>query len=286
MEEHTLDQTEFNKMKNGGWYDVADPEIARVMTQASQLTFKFNYGDQEMDPETVKQRLFGQADESNLVFGPIRMSTGINTFLGEGAMVNYDCDFMDHAKIEIGSRTLIGPRCQLITDYHPLHADSRQLGKMFTKPIKIGADCWIGAGATIMGGVTLGNKTIVGAGAVVTRSYVDGSVILGGNPASVIRPTDDVNSDIPEDEFKARQLIIKVDQHLKVNESVQVAAMTLPANTHGGHYSFTSEDDTILSVSHAGVIKGLQRGQAKVTVLFIQPNFDQVISEEVLITVE
>lgn len=286
MTEVAKDLTEFNKMKNGGWYDVADPEIARIMNEASQLSFKYNYGDQNMDPETIKEKLFGRANKTNLVFTPIRMGFGVNTFLGDGAMINYDCDFMDHGTIKIGSRTLVGPRCQFITVYHPLHAESRLLGKMFTKPITIGADCWIGAGATIMGGVTLENKTIVAAGAVVTHSFPDGSVIVGGNPARVIRQTDDAHSDIPDNEFKARRLITNIDtKQLHVGDTEQVAAMTLPPNTRGGHYSFSSSNDSIITISHEGKITAVGNGETTITVLFIQPEFDQVISQDIRITV-
>ena len=284
--ENKPDTTEFNKMKNGGWYDVADPEIVRVMNEASQLTFKFNYGDKEMDQETIKEKLFGAADKTNVVFPLLRMSMGINTFLGERVVINHDCDFNDRAQIVIGSRTRIEPRCQFITDYQPLHAASRGLGKMRTKPITIGADCWIGAGATIMGGVNLGNKTIVAAGAVVTKPFPDGSVVLGGNPATVIRKTDNAHSDIPEAEFEARNIVVKVKQELQIGEQAQIAAMTLPPNTRGGNYSFRSETPAVATVTRAGVIEALQPGEATILVQFMQPNFGQVISERVLIKVE
>lgn len=272
-------------MENGGWYDIADPDVNELMRSASDLNFKLNYGDKDHSPLEIKQKLFGKADESNLIFPPLKIATGKHTYLGNGAMLNYDCDLMDQGRIEIGEHTLVGPHCQLITLYHPLHAGSRQLGKVKTKPIKIGADCWIGAGAIIMGGVELGNKTIVAAGAVVTKSFPDGSVIIGGNPAKLIRPTDDQHSDVPDEAFKARELNYDVKQQLTVGEQVQIAAMTLPPNTRGGHWGFQGSDDDILNVSRDGHVLALKKGETTVNLTFVQPNFEQVLTQSIKFTV-
>ncbi|ALO02967.1 hypothetical protein ASU28_00635 [Lactiplantibacillus paraplantarum] len=272
-------------MENGGWYDIADPDINDLMQTASKLNYQLNYGDATRDALEIKQQLFGKADKSNMIFLPIKVATGQHTYLGRGAMINYDCDLMDQGRIEIGERTLIGPHCQLITIYHPLHAGSRSLGKVKTRPIKIGADCWIGAGVTIMGGVELGNKTIVGAGAVVTKSFPDGSVIIGGNPAQYIRNTDDQHSDIPEDAFKASEIRYDVKQRLNIGERVQVAAMTLPPNTRGGHWGFQGTNDAVISVSRDGSVTATGVGTAQVRLTFVQPNFEQVLTEAIDFTV-
>jgi maltose O-acetyltransferase len=83
---------------------------------------------------------------------------------------------------------MFGPAVQIYTATHPLNAEERRK-KEYAKPIRIGSDCWIGGGAIILPGVTIGDETVVGAGSVVTKDLPSG-VLAAGNPCRVIRPVD------------------------------------------------------------------------------------------------
>lgn len=105
--------------------------------------------------------------------------------MGSGVL-NFNCVVLDVCKVTIGSRTLCGPNVQIYTATHPTNAVERASGLEFAKPIAIGEDVWLGGSAVICPGVTIGNRTIVGAGSVVTKNIPD-DVFAAGNPCKVIR---------------------------------------------------------------------------------------------------
>lgn len=105
--------------------------------------------------------------------------------LGRNVFVNQNCTFYDLGGLEIGDDVMIGPNVSLITSGHPVEPSRRRDG-VVAKPIVIERNVWIGAGATIIGGVTIGENAVVAAAAVVTRD-VPPNTLVGGNPAKVIR---------------------------------------------------------------------------------------------------
>jgi len=117
---------------------------------------------------------------------PFRCDYGLNISIGEGSFVNFDCVFLDLAPIRIGRHTLIGPKVQLLTALHPFDAAQRRTGLEAGRPITVGDDCWLGGGVIVCPGVAIGDRSVIGAGAVVTRDIPADSVAVG-NPARVIR---------------------------------------------------------------------------------------------------
>ena len=116
---------------------------------------------------------------------PTRPAAG--TFVGEGAYINFNVTILDSAEVHIGDRALIGPNCQLITVGHPVDDVQRRRDAWEqAAPLHIGEDAWLGAGVTVLPGVTIGARSVIGAGSVVTRSIPDDAVAVG-NPAKVIR---------------------------------------------------------------------------------------------------
>lgn len=93
---------------------------------------------------------------------------------------------LDVAEVKIGHRTLFGPNVQIYTATHPMHHIQRASGREFAKPISIGDDVWVGGSAVICLGVTIGNRSVIGAGSVVTKNIPD-DVFAAGNPCKVIR---------------------------------------------------------------------------------------------------
>ena len=104
--------------------------------------------------------------------------------MGKGVFVNFGCTFLDRGGITLGDDVFIGPNVQLITENHPEQPQNRR--NVYARPISIGRKVWIGAGAIILPGVTIGENSIVGAGAVVKKD-VPANVIVAGVPAKIVR---------------------------------------------------------------------------------------------------
>ena len=139
-------------------------------------------------PQMIKN-IFGKTGESVWVEAPFHCDYGWNIEVGENFYANYNCTMLDVCEIHIGNNAMFGPNCQLLTPLHPLDAKERISGLEYGAPITIGDNAWFGGGVTILPGVTLGDNVVVGAGAVVTKSFGD-NVVLAGNPAKIIKTLD------------------------------------------------------------------------------------------------
>ena len=136
------------------------------------------------------RKLFGELigqeiDEGFGIFPPFFTDYGKNITVGRGAFINSGCCFQDQGGIEIGDNVLIGPQVVLATLNHDLSKPELR-ANLTPAPIKIGNNVWIGAHSTIVGGVTVGDNSVIAAGAVVTKD-VPPNVIVGGVPAKVIK---------------------------------------------------------------------------------------------------
>lgn len=161
-------------------------KMHELSARAQKITMRLNYGYHEPE-ETV--RLFSELTESKVdasfrCFLPFYTECGINIKLGKNVFINSGCCFQDHAGIEIGDGTLIGHQVVIATLNHAQDPLSR--ADMFPKPVKIGKNVWIGAHATILPGVTIGDNAIIAAGAVVTKD-VEKNAVAGGVPAKKIK---------------------------------------------------------------------------------------------------
>lgn len=115
---------------------------------------------------------------------PFYCCYGTNITLGDFVYINVNCSFIDDGKITIGSRVMFGSGVAIATVGHPIKPDMR--GYMYTDPVTIGDNCWIGANVTICPGVTIGENTVIGAGSVVTKD-IPANVVAVGNPCRVLR---------------------------------------------------------------------------------------------------
>ncbi|WP_321951196.1 DapH/DapD/GlmU-related protein [Burkholderia cenocepacia] len=159
-------------------------EVRRAMAitaRLNRLTF-----DDAADVRALFGELIGtQVDDGFVLIPPFHATGGTGMKLGRNVFVNQNCTFYDLGGLEIGDDVMIGPNVSLITSGHPVEPSRRRDG-VVAKPIVIGRNVWIGAGATIIGGVTIGENAVVAAAAVVTRD-VPPNTLVGGNPAKVIR---------------------------------------------------------------------------------------------------
>jgi Acetyltransferase (isoleucine patch superfamily) len=115
---------------------------------------------------------------------PIYFCYGKNIEIGDGCYINFNCNFVDDGKIIIGDHVMFGPSVTIATVGHPINPGYR--GYMYTDPVTIKDNCWIGAGTIICPGVTIGENSVIGAGSVVTKNIPSNSVAVG-NPCNVLR---------------------------------------------------------------------------------------------------
>ncbi|MDN7534730.1 DapH/DapD/GlmU-related protein [Burkholderia orbicola] len=161
---------------------VAEVKRAMAITaRLNRLTF-----DDAADVRALFGELIGtQVDNGFVLIPPFHATGGAGMKLGRNVFVNQNCTFYDLGGLEIGDDVMIGPNVSLITSGHPVEPSRRRDG-VIAKPIVIERNVWIGAGATIIGGVTIGENAVVAAAAVVTRD-VPPNTLVGGNPAKIIR---------------------------------------------------------------------------------------------------
>jgi acetyltransferase-like isoleucine patch superfamily enzyme len=155
--------------------------VAQIMPRLNRLTF--NDAD---EVRALFAELTGRpVDESFLLVPPFYTTGGTEIRVGRGVFVNQNCTFYDLGGIDIGDEVMIGPNVSLITSGHPIEPSRRRDG-VTAAPIVIGRNVWLAAGVTVIGGVTIGENSVVAAGAVVTKD-VPPNTLVGGNPAQVIR---------------------------------------------------------------------------------------------------
>jgi len=169
------------QMLAGELYDALDPELVVAREHARLLLARYNAaGDRQ-----ALTALFGRLADGAIVEPPFHCDYGFNISVGVRFYANVNCVFLDCAPIEIGDHVLLGPGVHLYTATHPLDSVERRQGLEFAKPIAIGDDAWLGGGAIVLPGVTIGPRAVVGAGSVVTRD-VPADERVAGNPARAI----------------------------------------------------------------------------------------------------
>jgi maltose O-acetyltransferase len=185
-------KTEKQKMLAGEMYDAADPQLTAERRRARDLCKSLNEShDSEQElRERIIRKLFGRAGEAVWIEPPFYCDYGSNIILGSKVFFNFNCVILDPAPVIIGSNVLFGPAAQLCTATHPLGASERRTRREFARPIAIGSDVWVGAGAIICPGVRIGSRSVIGAGSVVTRD-IPADALASGNPCRLVRQLED-----------------------------------------------------------------------------------------------
>lgn len=181
-------KTEKEKMLSGELYDPLDKQLSEERLQTRLLIRKFNdTGEDQVEEQIlILKELIPNSGEGLCVQPPFYCDYGSNMVLGEKVFFNFNCVVLDVMQVCIGSRTLVGPNVQIYTATHPLDHNGRASGVEFAKPVNIGEDVWIGGSTVICPGVSIGDRTIIGAGSVVTKD-VPSDVFAAGNPCKIIR---------------------------------------------------------------------------------------------------
>lgn len=180
--------TEKEKMLAGELYNALDAELTGMRTRARLLLQALNESREDQPDERIGilRELLPRAGEDLWIQPPFWCDYGTNMVIGDKVFFNFNCVVLDVMQVTIGSRTLIGPNVQIYAATHPLDHSVRAAGLEYAKPVVVGQDVWIGGSAVICPGVVIGDRTVIGAGSVVTRSIPSG-VFAAGNPCRVIR---------------------------------------------------------------------------------------------------
>jgi maltose O-acetyltransferase len=177
-------RTEKETMLAGELYRPTGPELKADLAATAEWLARYNAALAKSAAERhhlLAERL-AEVGEDTDIRPPFYCDYGFNIRLGRGVFVNFNCVILDVVEVTIGDRTQLGPAAQIYCADHPRDAAKRRAGLEFGRPVRIGRDVWIGGGAIILPGVTIGAEAIIGAGSVVTRDVESGATVAG-NPA-------------------------------------------------------------------------------------------------------
>jgi maltose O-acetyltransferase len=184
----TAPATERQKMLSGALYDANDSELVAARAETRALLRVLNALDPHSDAASYRATLTKLLGTQSDVFitPPFQCDYGRHLRLGASVYFSFNCVVLDVAEVTIGDHVLIGPDVQIYTATHPMDATVRRTGFESARPITIGDDAWIGGASVICPGITVGARSVIGAGSVVTRD-VPADVFAAGNPCRVVR---------------------------------------------------------------------------------------------------
>lgn len=180
-----LQDSEKARMLAGQPYDPAAPVLVAERARAQAFLAGMNRQGGEWRAEDLRP-LFGAVGAGTVLRPAFACDYGYNISIGRAGFINFNCVFLDCAPINIGDHLQMAPAVQLYTALHPLDAAARRSGVESARPITIGNNVWIGGGAIVLPGVTIGDDAVVAAGSVVTRDVAAGT-LAAGNPARPVR---------------------------------------------------------------------------------------------------
>lgn len=181
--------TNREKLHSGDIYYPSDDEIMKEQLLCLDKLYDFNMTrPTELDKrEVMLKEMFAEIGEGCYIEPPLRANWGgKHVHFGKMVYANFNLTLVDDTHIYVGDYTLIGPNVTIATAGHPINPELREKAYQFNRSVKIGRNCWIGAGAVIVPGVTIGDNTVIGAGSVVTKD-IPANVVAVGNPCRVLR---------------------------------------------------------------------------------------------------
>lgn len=180
--------TELEKLKNHEYYNCDSEELRVHCEWVKDLCFAYNAlkPSAREEREAIIRQLFDQVGENPWIEAPFQADIGMTTRLGDRVYINHNLVLLDSGGVSIGNDVRIGPNCGIYTPQHAYDPALRAAGYERSFPVVIEDNVWIGGGVSILGGVTIGKNSIVGAGSVVTRD-IPANVIAVGNPCRVLR---------------------------------------------------------------------------------------------------
>lgn len=176
------------RMENGKLYNSADETLQAKQRALNELVYEYN----AMWPSETQRRLellrqiFPDVGENCWIEPPLRANWGSHTHLGNNVYANFNLTLVDDTHVYIRDHVMIGPNVTISAAGHPIDPDLRREIMQFNFPVRIEQNVWIGAGAILLPGVTIGENSVIGAGSVVTRD-IPANVVAMGVPCRVVR---------------------------------------------------------------------------------------------------
>lgn len=193
------------KMHSGDLYYPNDEAIMKEQLACLDRLYDFNAtrpSEMEKRMQMLKE-MFAQIGEDCYIEPPFHANWGgRHVYFGKGVYANFNLTLVDDTYIYVGDYTMFGPNVVVATAGHPILPELREKAYQYNASVRIGRNCWIGAGAVIVPGVTIGDNVVVGAGSVVTKDLPD-NVVAAGNPCRVLR---EINEHDREFYFKDRKI--------------------------------------------------------------------------------
>ena len=185
----TLEET-IRRMKGGILYNSGSEELLKVQAECLEKMYDYNATrpcEGEKRSALIKQ-MFAESGENCYIEPPFHANWGgYHTHLGKNVYANFNLTLVDDTDIYIGDYTMLGPNVVLATAGHPVCPELRARAYQYNLPVRIGKNCWLGAGVVVLPGVSIGDNSIIGAGSIVTKD-IPANVVAVGNPCRVMRP--------------------------------------------------------------------------------------------------
>lgn len=196
---------EVNKMHTGEIYDPGDSDIMKKQIKCLEMLYDFNMTrPSELEKrESMLKKMFAEIGNNCYIEPPFHANWGgRHVHFGNLVYANFNLTMVDDTHIYVGDYTMFGPNVTVVTAGHPIMPELREKAYQYNFPVRIGRNCWIGAGALIMPGITIGDNVVVGAGSVVTKD-LPSNVVAVGNPCRILREIGDYDR---EYYFKGRKI--------------------------------------------------------------------------------
>ena len=180
------------RMESGKLYNSADEALQAKQRAFNELVYDFNATrPSEIERRTeLLHQIFAEVGEGCYIEPPLRANWGSHTHLGNHVYANFNLTLVDDTHVYIGDHVMIGPNVTISAAGHPIEPNLRREAMQFNMPVRIEENVWIGAGAILLPGVTIGKNSVIGAGSVVTRDIPE-NVVAVGVPCRVLRPIND-----------------------------------------------------------------------------------------------
>lgn len=194
-----------DRMHTGELYLPGDEEIMAQQAACLALLFEFNstHPREFEKRQALLKEMFAEIGENCYIEPPFHANFGgRHVHFGKNVYANFNLTCVDDTHIFVGAYTMFGPNVTIATAGHPILPELREQGYQYNAPVHIGKNCWIGAGAIILPGITIGDNVVVGAGSIVTKD-LPSNVVAVGNPCKVLR---EVNEHDREYYFKDRKI--------------------------------------------------------------------------------
>ena len=180
------------RMQSGKLYFCTDEEIAKEQLECLEILYDYNHTrpSESQKREQILKNLLAEIGENCYIEPPLHANWGKYTHFGNNVYANFNLTLVDDTDIFVGDNVMFGPNVIISTAGHPVDPPLREKVAQFNIPVRIGKNVWIGAGAIVLPGVTIGDHSVIGAGSVVTKD-IPPNVVAVGNPCRVLREIND-----------------------------------------------------------------------------------------------